>query len=736
MLNYRCCFAVALCSTMAIAGPPEDEHQGHQIEKITVRGSKMSVSLSEFTTSASVITGDKIKNTRIEKLSDIESLVPNLKFSELGEVGARFISIRGIGVNPLSENRVAVYIDDVPFRTINNKLLLDVSQIEVLRGPQGTLYGANTEGGVIVINTRLPDGEAEVDAQMTSEHYRQGDRQQVLFTASGSLTDNWSGRFAAVREQGDAFTKNIDPNTSNRGELADTAVLATLNYYLNSQFSATLQYAGEYNRANGIYEQTYIPMHSELYNQIFAQPNPSLAQIWGIAQINQRAIGRKHEYHMDGRRMFDVDEHAFNLKIAYQWDEYELVSVSSFLDKHSLGYGAQFELTSLPIINTGSNDDKQQIFQEIRLRANTSDQFTWLLGTSGYRGKRDFAVEYKDILGGQKHFVALAPLEEVSTDLAIFAHATYDFSMGFSTTLGARWETAKREMLRSKTEAFFVGGQPSAAFPKLDESVSHSMFLPKIAFAYEWSEQVNSYISAAKGWQPGGVNDDAFLTQQDREKGQYYAPESLWNYEIGIRGLSADERFSWSAAVFLSRAKDWHEMNFLRNERGEAVSTSIIINAAKINSHGVELEVKWRANDALFISAGFGYTDSEYKDFDLDSNVSFTGNRSIMMPKYSANLVADYQLTDDLHFNLKWVAYGDMMLDLTNQVSQKSIHVVDANLSWNAEPYELTLFAENLFDQYYFNGQAFQDFIMPFEGVHFSSPAAPRRIGLSFSYRF
>ncbi|PIE37379.1 MAG: hypothetical protein CSA53_06420 [Gammaproteobacteria bacterium] len=229
-------------------------------------------------------------------------------------------------------------------------------------------------------------------------------------------------------------------------------------------------------------------------------------------------------------------------------------------------------------------------------------------------------------------------------------------------------------------------------FPVVNESVTATEVLPKVALSYAFSPWVNAYVSASKGWQPGGINDDAFLTEEDKARGLFYTPETLWNYEIGFKNVNFDETLSWHISAFYSRAKDWHEMSFLRDEEtGEAASTSVIINAAELESQGAELELTWRATTNLTLSSGLGYTDSEYKEFKL------------------------------------------MYLDLDNKRVQDAVDVLDASLEWEVSPFTVTLFAENIFDKYYFNGQAFSDFVLPVEGVYFSSPAPPRRVGIALS---
>ncbi|MEP1384863.1 MAG: TonB-dependent receptor [Paraglaciecola sp.] len=721
-----------LLATSALANTDED----HEVEKITVQGSKMQSELNQVSTSVSVIDSQQISQARIGRLTDIESFVPNLKFSQLGEVGAQFISIRGIGANPLSENRVAVYIDDIPYRTVNNKLLMDVSQIEVLRGPQGTLYGANTEGGVIVINTKSADTELATKGGISTEHYTNGSRQNAHLKVSGRINDKWFARVAVTHEQGDTYTKNIDSLTNNAGEIADSAILATLNYYPTEQLSMSLQYAGEFSRADGIYEQTYIPINTALYNQVFAEPNPTFEQLFGIAQVNANSIASQHEYHMDGLRVFDENERSLNFKVNYDWDNLSLISITSMVNKESYGWGAQFELTSLPFINTGGDDRKDQLFQEIRILSPESEGISWVAGVSAYKGEREFIVGYKDIIGGDTDFTSLIPLEETSTDIAIFASSNIEFKDNWVFTLAGRYERAKRESFKVSDDFFILGGEVVAVFPELDESTNYDEFLPKLALTYDFNEQISGYISAAKGWQPGGFNDDAFADEESRNNFIEFKPETIWNYEAGVKGLSKNNQLYWSLSLFTSQAENWQEMNFLRDDSGKAVSTSIVINAAELVAKGLEAEIKWQATSNFSLQASVGYTDSEYKDFELANGEGFSGNSSIMMPKSSANMSINYAFSDNWHAHLHLSAYGDMHLDLDNKVTQANYEVVNANISWELDSYQITVFADNLLDEYYFTGQAFSDFTFPIEGLYFSSPAKPRRIGLSLEIDF
>lgn len=729
--------AANLLVVMNVQATPiiDNENTDKEIERIEVKGSKQDTTLVELPASATVINRETIKISGINRLTDIEKFVPNLKFSQLGEVGARFISIRGVGANPLSENRTAVYIDDIPFSAINDKLLNDVSQIEVLRGPQGTLYGANTEGGVIVINTLSPIGDKRTSLSVSTEHYEQGSRQQYSFSNVTPINNDWAFRFSALNEHGDSYTQNIDSKVTNPGEINDSSILSSIHYDDGNKSQFSLYLMADFNRAKGIYEQTYIPINTQLYNDVYATENPLLLQVWGVNQANEKKIGEQHEYHMDDERYFDETERIIAIKYSYEFDWAKMVLATNYMDKESAGRGAQFELTSLPILNTGSIDNKEQFFSELRFTGE-NDHFNWLVGASLHKSERSFTVEAKDIAFGEQTFRSLPSFDENSLGYALFTNIQWLLNDEWRMDFGLRAAKSEREARRAESGLLTLAGQPAALFPVVDEKSTFNDILPKFALSYRINSDTQAYFNIVKGWQPGGINDDAFASEQEKSEGLTYDNEEVISSEIGIKGFLQNSSLYWSASIFNSRAKDWHEMAFLRDELGRAASTSVVVNAGELNSIGTELELNWQYNDALQFSGHLAFTDSEYKHFQLGENADFSGNSSILMPKNSASLRTSYQLNEQWQVMLQLNHFGETPLDLDNKVSQESYQLLDININWQVNQWAVRAYINNVLDEYYFTGQAFADFTMPVEGVYFSAPGTPRFLGLSVSYKF
>ncbi len=689
------------------------------MEETVVKGSKLNSTLESLPSSVSVITEQRLEKSRIGSITDLDRIVPNIKFNQLGEVGSRFISIRGVSSNPLIQNRTAVYIDDIPFRAINDQLLVDINQIEVLRGPQGTLYGANTEGGVIVATTAPIPEEFHAKTKLTTEHYDQGSRYHLAASASGHLTDNLGARLAFHSVKGDAYTQNQDPTTDNKGEIEDFSILAGIQYQITDQLEVAIQYMTEINRAPGLYELQYTPINYKLYNDRFSLN----ATRPDALPVNTKSIG-KYELHMDDDREFDEDEHIGSIRINYENSWGRLVSISTYKDSKESGYGAQFDLSSIPIVNTGGSDRSKEFFQEIRLESDVNPSLKWVAGISYLNVERALSVELKNIILGETRFRKLPEVEERNKDAAVFANARFAFfedTVGL--TLGGRYEHAQRRVNRKE-----VGRLGAIEFPIINESETYTKFLPKVALDFQLSKNTHAYISVAEGWQPGGFNDDAYGV--DAQLYFSYDAEKIWNYEFGFKGTLLEGDIFWSSSVYYSEAKDWQEFNFVTNPDGSAQSTSIVINAAELESAGAELELNWQVSSGLQVSLGLGYNDSEYKAFEFTSNQNFSGKKSYLMPKYTGNLSVDYETEFGWFIRTELSAYGDMYLNPENSVEQSSYELINSSLGWRSDEFTVSLYIDNLTDEYYFNGQAFQDFSFPTTDLYFSPPGAPRRYGL------
>ena len=191
---------------------PENEQVAPRSDDLIVTATRRTTSVQNTDASITVIDRHALNDARVRDVAQLDALVPNVQFNESGQLGSTFISIRGIESNPFIVNRAAVYIDGIPFRELSNAVLNQVESIEVLRGPQATLYGANSESGLIVINTRAPTYALVGEMRATGTRFGGG--------ASGSLDgfigapldgERLTGSLAFKVSRGDSFLQNRQP---------------------------------------------------------------------------------------------------------------------------------------------------------------------------------------------------------------------------------------------------------------------------------------------------------------------------------------------------------------------------------------------------------------------------------------------------------------------------------------------------------------------------------------------
>ena len=226
------CIVLAIAWLLAASAVPasaQDDPEG--IEEIVVTGQKREESLQQSDVAVTVLTEAFVDEARVRDLRRIDDLVPNVQFNETAQLSSVFVTIRGIESNPYIVNRAALYIDGIPFRELSNAVLGQVSSIEVLRGPQSTLYGANSEGGLLIINSRQPGLEPEADVRLTASAFN-GDSGYHLdgFVGGPIMRENLLGSLSLKAQKEDSYITNPASLTGEPGEIRDLFLQGRLTF--------------------------------------------------------------------------------------------------------------------------------------------------------------------------------------------------------------------------------------------------------------------------------------------------------------------------------------------------------------------------------------------------------------------------------------------------------------------------------------------------------------------------
>lgn len=564
------------------------------LDVITVTAAKREQNILDVPVSVTTLGEFALNRAGADSYDDYLALVPGAVFNESG-AGNNLVTIRGIQTAQYSSNQqgtIEVLFDDVPslnryYARFNTDLrLVDVERVEVLRGPQGTLYGSGAMGGAIKIINHRPDlseagGTLDVGTALTD-----GGDASYRFEGVANLPlveDVFGLRAVAYSIRDGGFVDNIRTGEDNVDDAVTVGGRLMASFDPDGPFSA----------------------HATL---IFQDDDTGAAPI----TLLDAADGRSDTIDSFGpERSFDGQTAVFNLSVEYDLGWADLFSSTSYLDRSGYidrdwtRYWQSLRNYDGAVQDTVTSDTRT-FSQEVRLASQGDNRFDWLVGAFFL----DQEVEVRFLRTQEGSEAALGAPGDVLSDLfiapstqeiALFGEVSYDVTPALTLTAGARWfeNNADFESVRSG----LFGGAPTPP-----RSSSESAITPKIAVLYRLSDTVSVYGQAAQGYRTGQNNfariddpDSAFVPPT------FYESDSLWNYEAGIRGSFLDGRVQASLAAYHI---DWSDIQLtVRGPTGTFTD-----NAGNAVSRGFEAEFQARPAPWFSFGSAIAYTDAELED--------------------------------------------------------------------------------------------------------------------------
>jgi iron complex outermembrane receptor protein len=690
------CLLPVMSASYPAAGLAQSGDEGDaRIDEIIVTSRYRAEKLSAIPDSITAFTQADIERHRIERINNVAALTPNLRFSDDQEVGVSTLVIRGVRQNRgTGQPPVSFRVDGVS--ATNNLLttqeLFDIESVDVLRGPQGALYGRNAIGGAVLISTREPTSEPEYGFRLSAA---EGNDYILAANASGSLgSDELLYRVSMRLQDRDGQLENAYLDNQKVDFKESDSFRGRLLYKPTDALSIDLR--AQYSDQQG--GSGYFMPGSE---GVLPLPPPDDPIFFGnpTYEIQSNRIGESF-----------VKFSEFSAKIDYAFNWGTFTSITSFTDVES-GNDQDLDQTLVDAINIIVIDNSETLAQEFRLTSNADQALRWVAGAYFF---------------DQDRFRSLAttffgfPVPPAAQDLklrnyAAFGNMSYDLTGDLELTLAFRYdEETPEDLTQGRSETF-------------------TELQPKASLAYNFREGLLGYVTVGKGFRAGGFNN--------LSEGSNFAPgfdqESLVSYETGLKWSAYDGRLRSAMSLFFTDYTD--QQFFLFDQTG----TQANINIPRSELWGGELEMTALLMNSLQLDFAFGYTDSEIKEYEDIQGVlvpadAILGSKVPGAPVWTLNLglqhTAALSNSFDLVSRIDYEHRDKTYWTLDNLDTQEAYDLVNLSFSLEREKWAARLFVNNLFDEEYIEWFFAARFIgLP---ADIAWPSPPRQVGLEFTYRY
>jgi len=712
------------------------------------------------------LSAEQLVTRNLMEVRDLEKLSPNTSIDYSAVNGnAIQVFIRGIGQTnwaATQDPKIGMYVDGVYFSRPQGALVdfNDVERVEVLRGPQGTLFGRNTTAGLIhIINNRPSTDGFESDITLGAGNDGQSNYGLVV---NAPLSENWAARLALSGQQADGVMINSFTG-KDRGNEDSTNARFALRYQ-GDKLDAQLSYTNFEADERGPLGSCTWHATDDPFVALGRGGVLSLATIFGtFSSVRENCIGTTRDVSIDTTNdeniRADVDNVVLNL--SYDFGSLTLDSITSKRDiEHFSGtwgwvMGNGPGSNMLEILN--NYGDTEAMSQEIRL-SGVSDSVEWVVGAYWFEEETDESLDvplFRDVmapdpavwplfyapdgaggtlgaaaLGAQLYGSRSQTYDVTNENQAFFAEVTFSLNEKWDLTVGARRTNDDRDFTRIQTlfngqpDAFyFCPGMPvvelapgvvAAGSDRCRQTVSYRKTTPRVIASYQASDDVMFYGSYSLGYSSGGFNQDTRMRP--------YLPETADNYEFGMKSDLLDGRMRFNATVFHNEYKN-QQLTVGRLVDGQP--TADLINAQQATLSGVEIETMARLSDSLTFTATMGYIRGDYDEFTVMDNVTVvSGDGSLSSQEVERDLSdtefgsgPSYSFDLGLMHNMSLGDSGELMtsigatfkdatdytLNNTPSSQQPSYWVVDGRMTWFManDKTSVSLWVNNLFDKDY-----------------------------------
>jgi iron complex outermembrane recepter protein len=698
-------------STAASPNDTAERDSSGTLTEVVVTAQRRVENLQNVPITVSTATGVQLAQAGVTNIMQLSTVAPGVVINS--NVGSPAAHIRGIGTEasgPTAESPIAIYVDGVYYAASQGSRLdfFDVDQIEILKGPQGTLFGRNATGGLIQITTKAPSHVAGLDADFGYGNFNtiNGD-----LYVTGGLTDTLAASLALqVGHQGDGWGRNLFNGKSVYQQVADLNIRPKILWTPAPGTKVTL--SADYTDNNNTFDA----------KRVLPGTAPALAT--GGANYG----GSPWDTDSNVQPYVKTQTGGASVKLEQGLQFARLLDVAAYrqTDAH-----IQFDddSTTAPFEAVDVAQSEHQYSEELQLQSLPSSRVTWDAGLFYFN--EEGSVEPADILVGTAKNIFVFARQNVES-VAGYGQATAEILPATNLTVGARY-TYERHAINGG-EAVDIGGVQVAQLGHADGAKSFERPTFRVSLDHRISDEIMAFASYNTGFKSGGFQVYSPLSPA-------YAPETLTAYETGIKTDLFDRKLRVDVSGFYYDYTNIQVQSLIMN-------LPIVINGARAESYGVDADVQAQVTPDLGLHGGFSYLHSTFTSFP-DAPISSpsglfpvvsgsaAGNSLSYSPTCALSFGGDYTFRNVFDGNLVLSANyqynSGFDLEIDNVVRQPAYSLVNASVKWTSESahFTLTVWGDNLTNEAVLTSVVTEDF-----GTHNAYYSAPRTYGVKVGYHF
>ncbi|RXJ88505.1 TonB-dependent siderophore receptor [Arcobacter sp. CECT 8983] len=693
-INEKIILLSLVCSTLIYAN-----NESTNLDSVTVTANKVEENIKDVPQSISVLDATVIEEKGIKKISEVIKEIPNMNFQNSTTGGAS--SFRGLNTSMFTNNNpIVIYVDGVAYydRVDFDPSLENIDRIEILRGPQGTLYGKDAIGAVINIITKTPtnDWSGNILAE-----YGNDNLYKTSFYTSGAIIENklFAGINGSFKREDGWITNNYSAMDEDANKKRDRKTNAFLLFEPNEKFSAKVTLTNNYKK--------------DYFMDGFGS-DPSI-------DINKlkREDAKNVSFDVPAYERTKVKSESLNLNY-----EFEKMKLESITTHKRVDFDGEYDTDNTS--NTASDGLRQFNYtelkawtQELRLASKNQD-IKWVAGLYFDKEDRSQGPYGVEQLSMGSVYIGDAYSNANSKTQAIFGQTMIPLSEDFELTLGGRYQRIKKDIDVIAKSSWAGTSNPDVNYK--DEKTWNT-FLPKLALMYHLNKDTSTYFSVSKGYMPGGFN---FYPSSDKSSENSFEAQKSINYELGLKHLG--ENYAINLALFRMDIKDIHVYKQLMG--GTIFATS---NAEKAYSQGIELDGSYYITDNLQLSAALGFIDAKYDEYNNGTR-DYKDERIEGTPRYTASLSLAYMQEKGLYGRVDIHAKGKTtFIDGANNddlVEANGGITSNIKVGYKIKNLDVFSYVNNITDEDYVSSY------MSKPGVSWVGFNEPRRFGVGVKYSF